>query len=165
MTNNRTFPNVLWILVHLLLILFVATVAVFMIMAISKNKNFAILFPLMLDILVLMLLSIQLSKQFIFTAVGESGITLFQPLKFKKVTFGWNEIKGYSTSQIYYGNNLYKSKTFIVYSKTEEAFEVIKLFNFKFEQTLASLEQYPIQKLGSEPYQTGILNRKYKYIA
>ena len=163
MAGNRTFPNVFWILINLIFIIFLSTIVVFMTLAISKNHNYGILFPLILVLAILLVFYIQLSNHFSFFIVNENGIQIIQPLKLMKVDLKWNEIKGYSTSEFRYGRDLYKSKSFVIYSKTKAPIEVIKLFNLKFDETLSSLKNYPIQKLGSEAYQTGIYKRKYKF--
>jgi hypothetical protein len=163
MAGNRTFPNVFWILVNLILILFLSAVVVFMTFAFLKNSNYGILFPLILVLSILVVIYIQLSNHFSFVIINQDGIRIVQPLKLKKINLKWENIKGYSTSEFWYGKNLYKSKSFIIYSKTKEATEIIKLYNLKFDETVSSLKNYQIQQLGSEPYQTGIWKRKYKF--
>lgn len=163
MTLNRTIPNFIWIFVNFIFILFLSSAVFFMTLAILKYNNYGILFPLILMFSILVFFYIQFSNHFSYVIISQNGIRIIHPLKFKKADLNWDSIKGYSTSEIWYGRNLYKSKSFIIYSKTNEATEIIKLYNLKFYETLVSLKNYQIQQLGSEPYQTGTWKRKYKF--
>lgn len=72
-----------------------------------------------------------------------------------------NEILGYSDSEIEIGSARIKVKTLILYTKENEAFELIKYNYWNFGEVKIKLKKYTF--LGFEPYNTGLYYRKYKF--
>ena len=163
MSKTRTFLKILWITINLFFGLFLLLLIIIMFQAVRINGNYFILLPMILLTSFLIFFYIQLSNQITYIIINEREIEVFKPLKFQKITLEWKNIKGYSVSEFWYGRNLYSSKSFIIYPKTESEIEIINLFNLKFEQTFESLKKHKIVKLGNEPYQTGLWKRKYKF--
>uniref|UniRef100_UPI00404AF4FF hypothetical protein n=1 Tax=Flavobacterium sp. TaxID=239 RepID=UPI00404AF4FF len=159
----RTYPNILWIFVNLFIFSILIAIASFTVFEIINNKNFVLFFPLIFLSLVIILFYKQFSSQFVYIKIEDNMITIYQPLKIKKILLNLTEIKGYSISEFVYGRNLYSSKSFIFYTANNEKIEFVKLFNLKFEDFLNYLKNIDIVKLGNEPYQTGWYKREYKF--
>jgi len=152
-----------WILINLILLLFLVMIVIFMTIAIAYHHKILVLIPLILVSILLFFYYNQLSNQFSFAKIKLSEINILQPLKFKIVRLKKEEIIGYSTSKVYFGRNLFYLKTFIIYTDTKEIFEIIKIYNFNFDNLVELLKKSNIKSLGKEPYQTAIYKRKYKY--
>lgn len=108
----------------------------------------------------------QLSNQFTFAKINSNGLVVFQLLKLKISKLNFEEINGYSKSEISYGRVPlnYCSKSIIIYSKNNNQFELIKIFNLNFENFEKELKKVEIKYLGKEQYQIEkIYKRKYKY--
>lgn len=163
MSKLKTFPNVFWITINILIVIFFLSLTVFMGFVFLKNKNIAILIPLLFMLLLAIMFYIQLSNHFVYISRNEVGIKINQPLKFKFVKLNWNQLKGYSVSEIWFGKNLFCSKSFIIYSNDERVFEIIKICNFGFNEMLLSFNDKKIYYLGKEPYDTGFYSRKYMF--
>lgn len=73
-----------------------------------------------------------------------------------------NEILGFSDSEIEIGRRRKKIKTIVLYTKNNQAFELIRYNYLNFREIRNSLKQF--EYLGTEPYQTGWMSRKYKFI-
>jgi hypothetical protein len=159
----RTYPNILWIFINLFIFSILIAIASFTVFEIMNNKNFVLFFPLIFLLLVITLFYKQFSSQFVYIKIEDKKITIYQPLKIKKILLNLAEIKGYSISDFVYGRNLYSSKSFIIYITNNEKIEFVKLFNLRFDDFINYLKKIDIVKLGNEPYQTGWYKRKYKF--
>ena len=142
--------------------LFLIAIATFTIFEILNNKNFVLIFPLIFLLFVITLFYKQFSSQFVYIKIEDKKITIYQPLKIKKILLNLTEIKGYSISEFVYGRNLYSSKSFIIYRTNNEKIEFVKLFNLRFDDFINYLNKIDIAKLGNEPYQTGWYKIKKK---
>ncbi|MCG2611994.1 hypothetical protein LZZ90_10795 [Flavobacterium sp. SM15] len=163
MTEIRTFPNVFWIAINVVITLFFFSLTVFLTSVYLKDKNSVILFPIFFLFFFSVLFFYQLSNHFVYISKDEHGITITQPLKFKIVKLDWGQIRGYSISEVWFGKNLHSSKSFVIYTIDKKIFEIIKICNFRFDKMLLSFDNNKIPNLGYEPYQTGVYKRKYKY--
>jgi hypothetical protein len=108
----------------------------------------------------------QLSNHFTFARLNTDDILFYQVMKFKFVNIRLKDIKGYSNSEISYGRIPfnYTTKSIVIYIKDGNKFELIKLFNYNFDNFKKELKDNKIKYLGKEQYQSGIFKRKYKYI-
>jgi hypothetical protein len=159
----RTFPNIFWITINLSVLFFFVALVISMIVAISKNGQFLIVLPALFILTFSILFYYQFSNHFSYVILNENEIQIYQPLRFKHICLTFKEIDGYSTSEVSFGKNLFSSKSFILYPKFGNEIEIIKIFNFNFNEVLKSLDKTNILKYGPEPYKTGILKRKYKF--
>jgi len=164
MKTIKTYPNIILILINLIVLFFLISLIFFLFSAMLKIENgWYLIFPLALNAIILTIYYYQLANHFTFISIDIDEIKIYQLLKFKIEKIRLKEFSGYSLSEVTFGKNLYSSKSLILYTKTNRAIEIIKLFNLNFNNVLKSLNEFGIVKLGKEPYQTGILLRKYKY--
>ncbi|MES2543771.1 MAG: hypothetical protein V4548_02720 [Bacteroidota bacterium] len=163
MKTTRTYPNIILVLINVIVLLFLTILLFCMFLALLKIKNGGyLIFPLTLNLFILCIFYRQLANHLTYITINNDGIKIYQLLKFKIEILNFKEVSGYSISEVIYGRRLYSSESFIIYTK-KRPFEIIKLFNLNFNNALKSLEEFDIVKFKKEPYQTGILSRKYKY--
>jgi len=106
-------------------------------------------------------------------SINQNLITFVSPLKAQMKSFEWNDIKGYSTSQDivrYRWGILWYCDSIVVYTKNNEIFEFIKLFNFRFGVIEKHLKANGVKYFGFEQFRKKatifILNfqREYKFL-
>ncbi|KGO85650.1 hypothetical protein [Flavobacterium suncheonense] len=175
MRTIRTYPNIFWLTINL----FILTFFGFMILVCLEwlfefigffkhnNEKVGMFFLLLFVTIFFSYFYYQVSNQFTFAKLDSDGIKIFQLLKLKIKNLSFENIKGYSNSEVSYGRVPlnYTSKTIIIYLKNNEErpFELIKLFNFNFKNFTSEIKKTNIIYLGKEPYQPGIYKRKYKF--
>lgn len=109
----------------------------------------------------------QISNHFTFAKINSGEIIIFQLLKLKIKKLKFEEINGYSKSEISYGTVPlnYTSESLILYSTKNSQYEIIKLYNFNFETFEKEFKKTQVKYLGKEQYQSkGLYKRKYKYV-
>ncbi|MFT6843580.1 MAG: thiamine transporter ThiT [Psychroserpens sp.] len=104
-----------------------------------------------------------LSNNAISFQVSENGILVNQPLVFLRANYNWEEIKGYSTSEVYFGTYFWKSNSVIIYTNTGLKHELIKAYNFNFKPIQAKLIDIKVNYLGHEPFAFRGFKRAYTY--
>jgi hypothetical protein len=176
MKTIKTFPNLLWLLINLFFLSFFGIIIlvclewIFEFKGFFRNSNDNKIGMLLLLILIspiFLYFYYQLSNQFTFAKISSSEIVIFQLMKLKIKTLRFEEINGYSKSKISYGKIPlnYNSKSIVIYSKNDNQFELIKIFNLNFEIFEDKLKQTKIKYFGNEQYQTKkIFKRKYKFV-
>ncbi|WP_264550164.1 hypothetical protein [Flavobacterium sp. N2820] len=173
MKSIKTYPNIFWLIINLTILSFFGMMILVCLEWIfefnhffinSRDGKFVMFLLLLFASSFFAALYYKLSNEFTFAILNSEKIKIFQLLKFKILTLKYNEIKGYSNSEIYYGRVPlhFVSKSIIIYSEKNQ-FELIKLFNFNFEIFKNEMKKLKITYFGKEPYQTGIFKRKYKY--
>lgn len=100
-------------------------------------------------------------------SLSQNEIRLIRPIRKKEKIFEKGEIKGYSKSNINYGNlnavKWFRTDSIVIYYQNSKPFEIIK-FNYRsFNKIESFLKENNIPFLGTEKYQTGFFFRKYKY--
>jgi len=88
-------------------------------------------------------------------SISQKQITAIAPLKAQMKSFEWNDLKGYSTSQdIVKGAHgiLWNCDSIVIYTKNNEAFEFIKLFNFRFRIIEKHLKANGVKDFGFEKF-------------
>jgi len=180
MKRIRTYPNIFWIAFNLFIAFFVFWF--------SMNILFAVLqiqLPILLKfnkgesgadgiiflfIFLLILISIYqfyiVSYRTSYVIFHENGIALIKPLRAKVKFYTWQEIKGFSTSQICYNlrsEPVWCSDSVVIYTNDKEVFEIIKVYNFRFNIVEKKLKEYNVNYLGFEPFKSGFIVRKYKF--
>jgi len=170
----KTYPNIFWLIPNLIILSFFGIMVLICLDWIFEFNHFFINSgdnKIGMFILLILMASTflafyhKLSNEFTYAVLNSEKVKIFQLLKFKIISFNYNEIKGYSNSEIYYGRVplYFRSKSIIIYSEKNQ-FELIKLFNFNFETFSKEIKKSKITYFGKEAYQTGIFKRKYKYI-
>ena len=91
----------------------------------------------------------------------ENSIEVNRFLGYKRRTYDSEEVLGYSNSEVEIGRSRIKSKSIILYTKDDNAYELIKYNYRNFKQIESGLMKYP--NLGYEPYKTGLYFREYRY--
>jgi hypothetical protein len=175
MKTVNTFPNLLWLFLNLVFLLFLGIMILICLEWVFEFKGFfknndenkiGMIFLLIFVSLIFLYFYYQLSNQFIFAKISSNGIVIYQLLKLKVEKLSFEDVNGYSKSEISYGRVPlnFTSKSIIIYSKRNNQFEIIKLFNLNYENFKSELKNIESEYLGKEPYQTEkIYKRKYKY--
>lgn len=159
------FPTVKLIFTVFFLVLFCKSVSILF----DKSKRiesgfwfFAIIFLLFLGYF-----TFHLAYFFCFyfksVTVEKERLSIFELNKLKSYKVGFEEILGYSKSEVYFGRYTWKSKSIIVYSKTGNVSEILSSFVFNVEEIEKELKLKKIKYLGFEHYDTGLFFRKYKF--
>lgn len=176
MNTIKTFPNLLWLLLNLIFLSFFGIMILVCLEWIFEIKGFfkynsenktGMIFLLIFVSLIFLYFYYQISNHFTFAKINSSGIVIFQLLKVKIMKFNFEEINGYSKSEISYGRVPlnYTSKSIIIYTKRNNQFELIKIFNLNFENFAKEIKKQEIKYFGKEQHQTEkIYKRKYKYV-
>ncbi|WP_396153616.1 hypothetical protein [Flavobacterium sp.] len=82
--------------------------------------------------------------------------------KTKKNTF--DDILGYSKSEVYFGKNLWKSKSIVIYFNNGETSEFLRIFISDLELFEKELKRRKVKYLGFEGYKTGWFYRQYEFV-
>ncbi|MBS4039489.1 MAG: hypothetical protein KGZ81_02700 [Flavobacteriales bacterium] len=165
------YPKLLFPVIKLLFILFFLSMLLFsvknLIENISLKFDFWILMGSFLLLsfigLVIFHLTYFLSFYFKFLEINETGIFIFELIKMKKSYFSFNDIKGYSKSEVYFGRNMWKSKSIVIYFNNGIQSEIVSVFVTNLTELEKILKNKKIKYLGFEGYQTGLFYREYKY--
>ena len=100
-------------------------------------------------------------------SLSQNEIKLIGLFGQKEKIFEKKEIKGFSKSNIDYGNlnavEWFRIDSIVIYSQNSKPFEIIKFNYCGFSKIESCLKENNIPFLGTEKYQTGIFFRKYKY--
>jgi hypothetical protein len=171
----RTYPNLLWLILNFVFLIFFGILIFIFISILFNIKTYFIIndpnrfwtvFPLIFTTFIFVYFYNQLSNHFTFARLNTDDISFYQIMKFKILNISLKEIKGYSNSEISYGRIPinYTTKSIVIYTKDGNQFELIKLFNYNFDNFTKELKDNKIKYLGKEHYQSGIYKRKYKYI-
>lgn len=150
-----------FILINFIILYFFSYIVFLSFQKTNTNNLFIVL--MLFFTLVLAIFYYQFSNQFTILFVNESKVEIYKPLRFQRFCIKNEDIRGFSTSEIWYGKYLYSSKSFVIYTKSLEEIEIINIVNLNFDKVLSLLKKYKIKNLGKEPYQTGFFKRKYKF--
>lgn len=176
MKSIKTYPNIFWITINLAILSFFGTGIlvclewIFEFVGFFKNSSenkIGMVFLLLFVTSIFLLFYYQISNQFTFVKINSSEIVIFQLLKLKIEKLKFDEIYGYSKSEMSYGKVPlnYCSKSLILYSKENNQYEIIKIYNFNFDTFEKELKKMQLKYLGKEQYQSkGFYKRKYKYV-
>ena len=77
--------------------------------------------------------------------------------------FMWNEIEGYSKSEVYFGKHMWKSKSIVIYFKNGRKSEIVNAYVTNLTDIEKELKKNKIKSFGFESYQTGWFYREYKF--
>lgn len=134
----------------------------------NSTSSYLLFIPAILVLFTTIIIFITISNRMNYTIANEEGIKIIYPMKFRSFFISWNDIKGYSKSDYFYGGRLHlKSKSLIIYTKSKEIHEIIKLYNFDFQNFQSKIRNFNIICFGHEGFvrskHWGLKNRFYKY--
>lgn len=135
----------------------------------KSGEAFFFFIPITIFPLITVIVFKVISQRINYVKVNEDGMKVIYPLKFKSSFLEWDKVKGYSRSGYYYGGKLnLKSKSLIIYLKSGEKHEIIKLYNSGFPAFQNQLSKFNIKSLGYEGFRTrthkvALVKRVYKY--
>lgn len=104
-----------------------------------------------------------LSFYFKFLEIDDKRISIFELIKMKKSNFSFNDIKGYSKSEFYFGRQMWKSTSIVIYFNNGIQSEIVSVFVSNLTELEKILKSKKIKYLGFESYQTGWFYREYKF--
>jgi hypothetical protein len=90
-------------------------------------------------------------------------ITVFELYKLKNTKINYNEIQGFSTSEVYFGKYLWKCNSIVIYTKTKKTIEILSNYNSSYKKFEQKLKKRKIKYYGFEEYNTGWYFREYKF--
>lgn len=96
--------------------------------------------------------------------IEKDTLSIFELNKFKSTKVSFDEILGYSKSEVFFGKYTWKSKSIIVYSKVGNVSEILSSFVSNIDDIEKELKIKKIKYLGFEHYDTGLFYRKYKFV-
>lgn len=173
----KTRPNIFWIgFVIFLLIFLVAYTSIFVFFFYSlfseeanRSNSYVFLFPIFLFSSMTFFAIYIVSNRMNYAVATVNGLKIIFPMKLKSVFLQWTDIKGYSKSDYFYGGKpAFKSKSIVIYTRSKRIYEIIKLYNFDFQNFQTNLRKFNIICFGhevfnTEPYKLLFRKRVYKY--
>lgn len=165
------YPKLIFPIIKLVFILFFISMLLFFVTNLIKNItlkfDFWILSGSLLYLsfigLVIFHLTYFLSFYFKFLVINDNEISIFELNKLKMTKFMWNEIEGYSKSEVYFGKHMWKSKSIVIYFKNGRKSEIVSAFVTNLTDIEKELKKNKIKSFGFESYQTGWFYREYKF--
>jgi hypothetical protein len=134
----------------------------------KSNLKTEIYFPAILFILFIGYFSFHLLFFFCFyfkyITFTKNSISIFELITLKIEEIKFDEIVGFSKSEVYFGRYNWKSKSIVIYFKTGKVSELLNSFVSNLDQLETELKNEKIKYLGFENYNTGWFFRKYKFI-
>lgn len=112
-----------------------------------------------------------LSIRWCNVALNDNGFTFVRPLRARRKTIPWNDIRGFSTSQMCQYRDisgtdaLWCSDSIVIYESGGEVIEVIDIHNFRFSIVEKTLRKQKVTYLGFEPHEESFFGiRRYKHL-
>jgi hypothetical protein len=174
----RTRPKYLRILLFMLFVVFAMGFGLFtgyglilIFLSLFEDYYLSILFliPLCFSLSLIFVPIKLFGNKVNYAIANDEGLKIIYPFKFKTISLKWNEIKGYSKSDYWYGGRPgFNSKSIVIYSKSRHIFEIIKVYNLDFQNFQTKIRQFDVVCFGSEkfikkPYLLISQKRFYKY--
>lgn len=173
----QTKPNYYWISCVLLLLVFLVAYTLFFVymgysLFFEKGQHYEalmFLFPTVLFTAITVYTFLFISKRVNYAIANDVGLKIIFPLKFKSIFLTWDDIKGYSRSDYYYGGRIgLKSKSLVIYTRSNIKYELIKLYNRDFQSFQGQLRKFTVICFGHEGFTTKthklfFNKRVYKY--
>lgn len=100
---------------------------------------------------------------FKYVSLTEKEISIFELNKLKTTKANLDEILGYSKSEVFFGKYSWKSKSVVIYFKSEKTSEILSSFVSGVEDLEKELKRRKVKYLGFEDYNTGWFFREYKF--
>lgn len=185
MTKTRTYPNVIWVTTVLL----VSTVVVVMTGAIiyaaiadlidggdidlDGGALVALVFFVLAFIYMAYLMLASVSVYTCYVVFDNEGMRIVRPLLFHKVHYTWSAIKGYSQSEYVISKYqaptssddcFYACSSIVVYTLDDKAYEIVRLYNWKYDSAEPELKKNGVHYLGYESFRRNWLFRQYRFL-
>jgi hypothetical protein len=100
---------------------------------------------------------------FKYIIIEHNQVSIFELNKLKTTKANFEEILGYSKSEVHFGRYTWKTKSIIIYYKSGKTSEILNSFVSDLDFLEQELKNKKIKYLGFENYDTGWFFRKYKY--
>ena len=133
----------------------------------NTNNYGELLFPAIFFILFIGYFTFHLTYFFCFyfkyIIIDERTFSIYELIKLKNTKVKFNNIRGYSKSEAYFGRYNWKSDSIVIYFENGEISEIVKVFVYNIDILEKELKYKKVQYLGFEDYNTGWFYRKYKF--
>lgn len=148
----------------LLRLVFVAIMLLFVVVVPLMPTGNPWVIPIIIAIFLLLIFSFLRSTLLdtISIRFQDNHIEISRFLGYKKQIIKFEDIQGFSDSEIEFGRFPTKVSSVILYTDDNQSFELIKYNYLNFRMIREKLECFSY--LGFEPYQTGWAFRKYKFL-
>lgn len=101
---------------------------------------------------------------FKYVVIEKNTISIFELKNFKITKADFNDVLGFSKSEIYFGKYTWKSKSIIIYYKSGKVSEITSSFVSNVQLLENELKTRKVKKMGFEYYNTGWFYRKYMFV-
>ncbi len=101
---------------------------------------------------------------FKYVVIEKNTISIFELKNLKITKVNFDEVLGYSKSEVYFGKYTWKSKSIIIYYKSGKISEITSSFVSNVQLLEKELKNRKVKNLGFEYYNTGWFYRQYKFI-
>lgn len=185
MNKIRTYPNVIWITLVILASAVVVWVTGMMIYAsisdfldgdgldLDTGGLLTLIFFVLAFLFMIFSMWEGVSYYACYVVFDDEGVRIVRPLRLYKVHYTWSALKGYSQSEYIIGkrggsdsdyDSFYSSSSIIIYTLDDKAYEIVKLYNWKFDEVQPELKKSGIKYLGYEAFRRGWLFRQYRFL-
>ncbi len=101
---------------------------------------------------------------FKYIIIDNNTLSIFELKKLKVNNVKFDEVIGYSKSEVYFGRYSWKSKSIIIYLKSGKVSEFVNSYVSNLDLLEIELKNKKVKYLGFEGYNTGWFYRQYKFI-
>lgn len=125
------------------------------------------LFGLLLFILILGYAIAQLAFFLFFyfksVVIDTNSIAIFELRNLKTTRAAFEDISGYSKSEVYFGKYGWKTQSVVIYYQSGKVAELLNDFVSDLDLLEKELQNKGVNYLGFEPYTTGLFVRDYQF--
>ncbi|MEM0575817.1 hypothetical protein [Flavobacterium polysaccharolyticum] len=100
---------------------------------------------------------------FKYVVIKKNTISIFELKNFKITKADFDDVLGYSKSEVYFGKYTWKSKSIIIYYKSGKVSEITSSFVSNVQLLEKELNTRKVKNMGFEYYNTGWFYRKYMF--
>lgn len=133
----------------------------------STDFTLGSLFSLLLFMLILGFAFAQvtffLAFYFKTAEIDNQSFALFELHKLRTTTDAFDAIMGYSKSEVYFGKYGFSTPSLVIYYKSGKVAELLDIFVSNLDIFEKELQDRGVAYLGTEPYNTGVFVREYKF--
>ncbi|NQY31469.1 MAG: hypothetical protein HRT69_18630 [Flavobacteriaceae bacterium] len=165
--KKRYLPKILLPLVQFIFGLGFLTLFIYGIIKFSIDFKIELLIQAIFFLSFIGFIAFHLIYNFLFylknISFQENGFAIFEYHKLKTSKVDYNEISGFSNSEVYFGKYTWKSKSLVVYTKSNGVFEILNNYNSSNDKFELELKKHKIKYYGFEEYSTGWYFREYRF--
>ena len=100
---------------------------------------------------------------FKYVVIEKNTLSIFELKNLKITKVNFDDVLGYSKSEVYFGKYTWKSKSIIIYYKSGKVSEITSSFVSNVQLLEKELKNRKVKNFGFESYYTGWFYRKYRY--